>query len=192
MKLPQAFHWCAESIHEATAKEFSRILKPGGIIVMIWNKEDVCAIISFTPRLANDLDVLLLIELLGDLNSDNAAWLLKVKNLVDSYASPDQMVFRSDLSTKFFFTPTYAQHFQAPTQSEWPFVLSGTVDTVLQRSMSKSPLASQNDEERKKAEEALREIIQEGDGTKWIDGGNGLFEYPYKTLLVVVKQRALS
>jgi SAM-dependent methyltransferase len=34
----QAFHWCPD--YDAAAAEFARILKPGGIAVLIWNLED--------------------------------------------------------------------------------------------------------------------------------------------------------
>ncbi|KAJ6465138.1 S-adenosyl-L-methionine-dependent methyltransferase [Mycena vulgaris] len=34
----QAFHWCMD--YEAAAAEFARILKPGGVIALIWNLED--------------------------------------------------------------------------------------------------------------------------------------------------------
>ena len=34
----QAFHWCPD--HEAAIKEFSRILKPNGVVILIWNLED--------------------------------------------------------------------------------------------------------------------------------------------------------
>lgn len=102
------------------------------------------------------------------------------------------MVFRSSLNKGFSFTPTYARLFEAPTQTELPFVLPGTVDIVVQRSLSKSPLASQSDGERKKAEEALMGIVRKGDGMVWIDEEKGVFEYPYKTLLVTVKQKGTS
>lgn len=122
-------------------------------------------------------------------HSDTAAWLSQVKTLVDSYATPDQMVFRSSLNKNFFFTPTYTQLFEAPTHTELPFVLPGTIDIAVQRSLSKSPLASQNDGERKKAEEVLMGIVRNGEGMVWIDEEKGVFEYPYKTLSVIVKQK---
>lgn len=128
----------------------------------------------------------------NDPNSDTSAWFSQVKDLVDSYATPDQMVFRSSLNKNFFLTPTYAQLFEAPTHTELPFVLPGTIDIVVQRSLSKSPLASQSDEERKKAEETLMEIVRKGEGMVWIDEEKGVFEYPYKTLSVIVKQKGAS
>jgi hypothetical protein len=34
----QAFHWCPD--HDKASVEFARILKPGGVLVFIWNLED--------------------------------------------------------------------------------------------------------------------------------------------------------
>jgi ubiquinone/menaquinone biosynthesis C-methylase UbiE len=36
--IPQAFHWCPD--YDAASKEFARILKPNGIVALIWNLED--------------------------------------------------------------------------------------------------------------------------------------------------------
>ena len=36
--LPQAFHWCFN--YDAAAVEFARILKPDGVVALIWNLED--------------------------------------------------------------------------------------------------------------------------------------------------------
>ena len=34
----QAFHWCPD--YDKAAREFARILKPDGIVALIWNLED--------------------------------------------------------------------------------------------------------------------------------------------------------
>ncbi|KZP11946.1 S-adenosyl-L-methionine-dependent methyltransferase [Athelia psychrophila] len=36
--IAQAFHWCPD--YEAAAKEFARVLKPNGVVALIWNLED--------------------------------------------------------------------------------------------------------------------------------------------------------
>ena len=38
MSAPQAYHWCTD--YDKTAVEFARVLKPGGIVALIWNHED--------------------------------------------------------------------------------------------------------------------------------------------------------
>ena len=42
--IAQAFHWCHPS-YDAAAKEFARVLKPGGVLALIWNLEDRCALV---------------------------------------------------------------------------------------------------------------------------------------------------
>ena len=36
--IAQAYHWCPD--YSKAAEEFSRILKPNGIVALIWNLED--------------------------------------------------------------------------------------------------------------------------------------------------------
>ena len=45
--IAQAYHWCPD--YSKAAEEFSRILKPNGIVALIWNLEDryVCVVFSF-------------------------------------------------------------------------------------------------------------------------------------------------
>lgn len=38
LSLAQAFHWCPD--HESALKEFARVLKPDGVVVLTWNLED--------------------------------------------------------------------------------------------------------------------------------------------------------
>lgn len=100
------------------------------------------------------------------------------------------MTSRSGRWKSFFTTPTYSELFEPPVDKEgWPFALPATLELAMERAMSKSPLAVQTDEGKKKAEEALKKILQRGDGMQWIDEGTGVFEYPYKTEVVVVKQK---
>ena len=100
------------------------------------------------------------------------------------------MTSRSGRWKSIFTTPTYAELFEPPIEKEgWPFALPTTQELAIQRAMSKSPLAVQSDEGKKKAEEVLKEILQRGEGLKWIDQEAGVFEYPYTTEVVIVKQK---
>lgn len=45
------------------------------------------------------------------------------------------------------------------------------------------------DEGKKKAKDVLKEILKRGDGLKWIDEKTGVFEYPYRTEVVVLRQK---
>lgn len=100
------------------------------------------------------------------------------------------MTSRSGNWKTFFTTPTYSQLFESPIDKEgWPFSLPATVDLAIERAMSKSPLAVQSDEGKKKAENILKEILKRGDGLKWIDEETGVFEYPYRTEVVVLRQK---
>ncbi|KZP19441.1 S-adenosyl-L-methionine-dependent methyltransferase [Athelia psychrophila] len=36
--IAQAFHWCPD--YEAAAKEFARVLKPNGVVALVWNLDD--------------------------------------------------------------------------------------------------------------------------------------------------------
>lgn len=47
----------------------------------------------------------------------------------------------------------------------------------------------QSEEGKQKAAATVKEIVARGDGMKWIDQEKGVFEYPYKTQVVVVKQK---
>ena len=114
----------------------------------------------------------------------------QIRDLVDAHATPEQMTSRTGLWKKFFTIPIYSQLFEPPTDIEaWPYTLPATLEIVTERALSKSPLAVQNDEVKKKAEETVKEIVEKGDGLKWIDQEKGVFEYPYKTQVVVIKQK---
>lgn len=99
------------------------------------------------------------------------------------------MTSRSGNWKTFFTTPTYSELFESPIDKEgWPFSLPAMVELAIERAMSKSPLAVQNDEGKKKAEGVLKEILKRGDGLKWIEE-TGVFEYPYRTEVVVLRQK---
>jgi len=55
--------------------------------------------------------------------------------------------------------------------------------------MSKSYVAVQPEDIKAKTEVDITEIVQRGDEKQWIDNDKGLFEYPYRTLVVVFQRK---
>jgi ligand-binding sensor domain-containing protein len=45
------------------------------------------------------------------------------------------------------------------------------------------------EEDRKKVEQDVQIIVENGDDKIWIDEAKGIFEYPYKTYVVVMGRR---
>lgn len=39
--IAQAFHWCHPD-YESAVREFARVLKPDGVVALVWNLEDRC------------------------------------------------------------------------------------------------------------------------------------------------------
>ncbi|TFY77171.1 hypothetical protein EWM64_g6843 [Hericium alpestre] len=156
--IAQAFHWCPN--FDAAAAEFARILKPDGVVVLIWNLED----------------------------REGAGWVAQLRDRIESYEQGTPQ-FRLMLWRKLFETESYKKYFQPPVEEVWNYHLTGTFDIVRDRAFSKSYVAVQPDDVKAKLTEDIKEIVERGDGKKWIDESQGIFEYPYKTYAVVLKRK---
>jgi hypothetical protein len=60
---------------------------------------------------------------------------------------------------------------------------------VINRAMSKSYIAVQPEDIKATIKVSITEVVDRGDGKQWIDGDKGLFEYPYRTLVVVFQRK---
>ncbi|KAI0273766.1 S-adenosyl-L-methionine-dependent methyltransferase [Gloeopeniophorella convolvens] len=154
----QAFHWCPD--HDAAAAEFSRILKPGGIAVLIWNLED----------------------------RDGGAWVAQLRDLYEQFEQGTPQ-FRLGLWRALYETQPYQNLFQPPKEQTWSYSLVGSLEIVTDRVMSKSYIAVQPDDVKTQIKASVKEIIDRGDDRKWIAEDKGIFEYPYKTLAVVLRRK---
>ncbi|KAF8478555.1 S-adenosyl-L-methionine-dependent methyltransferase [Russula ochroleuca] len=154
----QAFHWCRD--YDAAAAEFSRILKPGGIVALIWNLED----------------------------RESAPWVAQVRDLIEQFEQGTPQ-FRLDLWRALFRTKSFESLFHPHKERSWLYPLVGSLDIVIDRAMSKSYVAVQSEDIKATIKADITEIVNRGDGKQWIDGDKGLFEYPYKTLVVVFQRK---
>ncbi|TFK55041.1 S-adenosyl-L-methionine-dependent methyltransferase [Heliocybe sulcata] len=154
----QAFHWCPD--YNAAAAEFARILKPTGIVALIWNLED----------------------------RDAAGWVAQLRDRVESHESGTPQ-FRLMLWRQTFDTPNYQSLFQPHIEKTWERSLPGTLDIVVDRACSKSYIAVLPENEKKKVVEDVTQIVKTGDRMTWQDKEKGIFNYPYKTYVVIWKKK---
>ncbi|KAI0306446.1 S-adenosyl-L-methionine-dependent methyltransferase [Multifurca ochricompacta] len=148
--IAQAFHWCPD--YDAAAAEFARILKPGGIEVLIWNLED----------------------------REAAAWVAQVRDLIEQFEQGTPQ-FRLNLWRAFFETRSFESHFQPQQEHSWSYSLVSSLDT--------SYIAVKPEDIKSMVKAKIKEIVDIGDGKRWIDEDKGLFEYPYTTLVIVFKRK---
>lgn len=119
---------------------------------------------------------------------DGAAWVAQLRDRIEAHESGTPQ-FRLNLWRATFDTPAYQQYFQTPEERSWEFNLIGTRDIVVNRACSKSYIAVLGPKEKAKVVEDIDAILKKKDGLKWTDEADGVFEYPYKTLVVIAKRK---
>ncbi|KZP11949.1 S-adenosyl-L-methionine-dependent methyltransferase [Athelia psychrophila] len=157
--IAQAFHWCPD--YEAAAKELARVLKPNGVVALIWNLED----------------------------RETAAWVAQLRDLIESHENNTPQ-FHRGLWRAFFGVPSYAALFKPEQQATWDYTLPATLEVVTDRAHSKSYIAILGEEQRRGVDAEITKIIGRGDGLVWRDEAKGEFEYPYKTTVVICEKKA--
>ncbi|CAL1704518.1 unnamed protein product [Somion occarium] len=156
--IAQAFHWCPD--FDKAVTEFSRILKPNGIVTLIWNLED----------------------------RDAAPWVAQLRDRIEAHENGTPQ-FRLNLWRAVFSTSSYNKLFDAPDEKVFEYILPGTREIVVERASTKSYIAVLPPDEKEKVRKDVGEIVDRGDGLKWIEKEKGIFEYPYRTLVVVWRKK---
>jgi SAM-dependent methyltransferase len=154
----QAFHWCPD--YEAAAAEFARVLKPDGILALIWNLED----------------------------RDHARWVAQLRDRIESHEEGTPQ-FRLGLWRAMFEASNYNKHFTPPDEQQWPYSLPATAELVVNRAFTKSYIAVLPEEQKRSVEQDVRNIVERGEDRIWIDQEKGVFEYPYKTYVVISRKK---
>jgi ubiquinone/menaquinone biosynthesis C-methylase UbiE len=156
--IAQAYHWCPD--YDAASAEFARVLKPGGVVVFIWNLE----------------------------NRDGARWVAQLRDAYEKFEHGTPQ-FRLGLWRATFDTPSYKAHFAPPEEKEWSYNLIGSLDIVQSRVLSKSYIAVRSADEKEKISEDVKAIIDKGEELTWKDDTHTEFDYPYKTFAVISRVR---
>lgn len=88
-----------------------------------------------------------------------------------------------------FDTPSYQREFNPPEEKTWSYKLQASKEIVVDRACSKSYVTILPDDKKTELQEEIRKIVDRGLDRVWIDESKGLFEYPYKTWVVIAHKR---
>ncbi|KAI0341583.1 S-adenosyl-L-methionine-dependent methyltransferase [Trametopsis cervina] len=154
----QAFHWCPD--YDKASREFARVLKPDGIVTLIWNLED----------------------------RDSATWVAQLRDTIEPHEKGTPQ-FRLERWRATFSTAGYTENFEREEETQFAYKLLGTEKIVVDRALSKSYIAILPEDEKSRVVEAVKGIVAKGDGKVWTDETKGEFEYPYKTWVIVAKKK---
>lgn len=171
----QAFHWCPD--FDRASAEFSRILKPDGAVIFIWNLED---------RYASQKQTL--VFYLTTKCRAKARWVAQIRDHIEQHEHGTPQ-FRLGLWRQAFDTPSYKQAFLPPKETTWSYELTATTETALDRAATKSYIAILPEEEKLKVRAFLKTVVEKGDDKVWIDESKDTFQYPYQTFVVVSQKK---
>ncbi|KAJ8462808.1 hypothetical protein ONZ45_g17803 [Pleurotus djamor] len=157
--IAQAFHWCPD--FDRAAAEFARILKPDGVLAMVWNLED----------------------------RDAAKWVAQLRDRIEPHEQGSPQ-FRLGLWRQVFDTPSYMKFFEPHQEKTWDYTIPTDHSGVVNRAYSKSYIAVLSDDDKASVKQDIEAIVTKGEELKWIDQEVGTFEYPYKVLLVTAALKA--
>ncbi|KAF9070564.1 S-adenosyl-L-methionine-dependent methyltransferase [Rhodocollybia butyracea] len=162
--IAQAYHW-AHPAYDAASVEFARILKPSGAVVYTWNLEG------------------------------GPAWISQLRSLYESHENGAPQ-FRNELWRATFDSkqcPIYSTLFEPPVENTFETVIPTTIKGVIEKVRSKSYIAvleRERKEEFDRLTEGIRKILDSDKADiKWIDKDAGVFEYPYKTTVIIARKK---
>ncbi|KAJ6551448.1 S-adenosyl-L-methionine-dependent methyltransferase [Mycena capillaripes] len=155
--LAQAFHWCLD--HEAAAAEFARVLKPGGVLAILWKLDD----------------------------RDAARWVKQYRERVerDEMDAPNM---RSGVWRQLFTTPSYTKFFGPPEEETLPYTIPASLNDIVSRGLSSSRVVVLTDAEKETFAKDVEAIVQRGEDKVWIDEEKGTFHYPQRTQITISRR----
>ncbi|KZO95737.1 S-adenosyl-L-methionine-dependent methyltransferase [Calocera viscosa TUFC12733] len=152
----QAWHWCPD--HDKALTEIHRVLRPSGVLCLIWNMEDRTA----------------------------SPWVASLRDTYEPYEQGTPQ-FRLGLWRATFQSEAYKKYFEPEKEDEVEHIVPTTREGVVNRVFSKSYMTALKGEEREEVRRKLEAIADKGEGRKWIDEKQGVFEWPYKTYVLTCK-----
>ena len=119
---------------------------------------------------------------------NKARWVGQLRDRIEEHEAGTPQ-FRLNLWRQVFDSNVYRKHFYPPEENVWYYSLPGTLEIAVNRACSKSYIAVLSSVERACVKREVEAIVEDGQDKVWIDESQGLFEYPYQTLVVIVNRR---
>ena len=97
--------------------------------------------------------------------------------------------FRLGLWKAVLDSPSYSKFFHESQLETFSRAIPTTVEGVEDRVCSKSFIAVQTEEEKAKIRKGIKEFLEKDNSRVWIDKEKGVFEFPYKTTIVLMRRK---
>ncbi|EJU05499.1 S-adenosyl-L-methionine-dependent methyltransferase [Dacryopinax primogenitus] len=151
----QAWHWCPD--HDKALTEIHRILRPTGLLALIWNLED-----------------------------RDTAWVGQLRDAYEPFELGTPQ-FRLGLWRTTFQCEAYKKWFESEKEGDVDHLVPTTREGVVNRVFSKSYMTGVQGHEREEVTKKLEEIVDRGEGKQWVDKEKGVFNWPYRTYVITCK-----
>lgn len=121
---------------------------------------------------------------------DTAEWVGDVRGLIEHHEGETPQ-FRKNLWEHTFETPSYISTFLPPERYYTDWFVPTTISGVKDRALSKSYIAVLPAEEKEKLQKDIDTVMQSR-LKDWLDEKAGIFKYPSKTTVIVMKKQPLA
>lgn len=130
-------------------------------------------------------------------HSDASSFVAKVHSLEKfydfRYKDTSQAHPHLRWQTEAFKTPSYVENFHFRADEAITSILHHSFESLKNYIFTLSYIAILPDEEKQVVADKLRVILEESSNSGevlWVDPGRGLFEYPYRTVIVTARRNA--
>ncbi|GAA5881738.1 hypothetical protein JCM16303_006432 [Sporobolomyces ruberrimus] len=156
--IAQAFHWVGKD-GESAIRDIARVLKPNGVLALIWNFED-----------------------------RSVPWVAQLRDAYELHEAGTPQA-RLGWWKSIFDTSFYSETYEPPQVENFHRNLRSNEQGVVDRILSKSYITALSQEEQERIAHEMRAVVKKGEGKQWIDEKEGSFEYPYNTELYILRKK---
>jgi hypothetical protein len=119
---------------------------------------------------------------------DKAQWVAQLRDRIERHEGGTPQ-FRHNFWRELFEVQSYQKDFESPKEKVWSYALPTTAEIAVDRACSKSYIAVLSEGAKTSVKEDVKRIVDRGNDKVWVDEDQGVFEYPYKTFVVIANRK---